>query len=306
MRNKLLLLPLAFLCLLLGSCSTSPFSGSSSRVDVVLDIGHFVGGEGAVAPGLVNGKRLAENSFWYQYSYYVKRVIERAGYSCVVTNRGFKPASQPLAGYASRARVIHLRRPDKGGKRSPSHYHPDRVGSGVVSADYAIYRQAGCAVFLHHNSSSSRWKNGASDSLIICNRYNGRRLAQCLSKRLEREILNHRMPNGGRGCRVAPRYVDADRSAAWMNACDDSGIPAAVVEAAYLNNRGHAAFLANEANARLYAETVGKGIVDYLKRYGHEPRHRRINGNVADEGSFGYAAESRRLSVPGAKLLLPR
>ncbi len=306
MRNKLLLLPLAFLCLLLGSCSTSPFSGSSSRVDVVLDIGHFVGGEGAVAPGLVNGKRLAENSFWYQYSYYVKRVIERAGYSCVVTNRGFKPASQPLAGYASRARVIHLRRPDKDGKRSPSHYHPDRVGSGVVSADYAIYRQAGCAVFLHHNSSSSRWKNGASDSLIICNRYNGRRLAQCLSKRLEREILNHRMPNGGRGCRVAPRYVDADRSAAWMNACDDSGIPAAVVEAAYLNNRGHAAFLANEANARLYAETVGKGIVDYLKRYGHEPRRRRANDNVADEGSFGYAAESRSLRVPGAKLLLPR
>lgn len=306
MRNKLLLLPLLFSGLLLGSCSTAPFSGSSSSVDVVLDIGHFVGGEGAVAPSPVNGKRLAENSFWYQYSYYVKREVERAGYSCVVTNRGFQPTSQPLAGYASRARVIHLRRPDKGGKRSPSHYHPDRVGSGVVSADYAIYRKAGCAVFLHHNSSSSRWKNGASDSLIICNRYNGRHLAQCLSGRLESDVLNHGMPNGGRGCRVVPRYVDADRSAAWMNACDDSGIPAAVIEAAYLNNQGHAAFLANDANARFYAETVGKGIVDYLRRYGNEARYRRANGNVADEGSFGYTAESRRLRVPGAKLLLSR
>lgn len=306
MRNKFLLLPLAFLGLLLGSCSTAPFSGSSSSVDVVLDIGHFVGGEGAVAPSPVKGKRLAENSFWYQYSYYVKRVVERAGYSCVVTNRGFQPTSQPLAGYASRARVIHLRRPDKGGKRSPSHYHPDRVGSGVVSADYAIYRKAGCAVFLHHNSSSSRWKNGASDSLIICNRHNGRHLAQCLAGRLEGDVLNHGMPNGGRGCRVVPRYVDADRSAAWMNVCDDSGIPAAVIEAAYLNNKGHAAFLADDANARFYAETVGRGIVDYLNRYGNEPRHRRANGNVADEGSFGYAAESRRHRVPGAKLLLSR
>lgn len=258
-----------------------------------------------MSPGTVNGKRLAENAFWYQYSYYAKRVIERAGYSCVVTNRGFKPTSPPLAGYASRARVVHLLHPDKGGKRSPSHYHPDRVGSGIVSADYAIYRRARCAVFLHHNSSSSRWKNGASDSLIICNRYNGGHLAQCLSGRLERDILNHGMPNGGRGCRVVPRYVDADRSAAWMNACDDSGIPAAVIEAAYLNNRDHAAFLADDANARRYAEAVGQGVVDYLSRYGNEPKHRRANGNMADEGSFGYAYESRRLHVPGAKRLLP-
>lgn len=302
------ILPCLLITFFLGGCSQPGFPSPSSvsGVDVVLDIGHYFGGEGAMSPSAVNGTRLAENAFWYKYSYYTKRVIERAGYTCVVTNRGSKPTTQPLSGYAQRAGVVHLRHPDAGGRRSPSHYHPDRVGSGVVSADYAIYRRAACAVFLHHNSSSSRWTNGASDSLIICNRFNGKHLAQSLCERLERDILNHGMPNGGRGCRIVPRYKDADRSAAWMNACDDSGIPAAVIEAAYLNNRDHAAFLADETNARRYAEAIGRGITDYLRRYGRETRHRRADENAPDEGSFGYAPESRRLQVPGAKRFLPR
>ena len=121
---------------------------------------------------------------------------------------------------------------------------------------------------------------------------------------MDREILDHGMPNGGRKCRVQARYVDADRSAAWMNALDDSGIPAAVIEVAYLNNRGHAAFLVNDVNARRYARAVGKGIVNFMSAGGNARPHVRADENKPDEGSFGYAAESRRLNVPGAKRLV--
>ena len=265
---------------------------------VVLDIGHCVESPGAREPG---NPSLEECRFWYKYSYDVKREIERAGYRCTVCNRGNGTGlDAELASYARRAGVVHLRRPGKGGERYPSRYHPDRVGSGVVSADYAIYRHAAAAVFLHHNSSGGR-TSGASPSIIICNRYNGRPLASAIASSINADILNHGMPNGGRSCSVQVRYVDADRSASWMNACDDSGIPAAVVEAAFLNNTGHASFLRNDANARRYARAIGRGIVNYLRH--PAPRHIRQNENQADEGSFGYAAESRRLTVPGAKVL---
>ena len=296
----------AALLLFLVGCSIQAAAGRGSLAGdlVILDIGHYVGAEGAVMPSAIDGKRFSETAFWYRYCYDVKREVERAGYRCVVTNRGFAPTSEPLASEARRAGVVHLRRPDRGGQRRPSHYHPDRVGSGIVSADYAIYRRAACVVFLHHNSSSSGWVTGASPSLIICNRYNGRGLAQALASVMDREILDHGMPNGGRKCRVQARYVDADRSAAWMNALDDSGIPAAVLEVAYLNNRGHAAFLVNDANARRYARAVGKGIVNFMSAGGNARPHVRADENKPDEGSFGYAAESRRLNVPGAKRLV--
>lgn len=296
-----------FMALFMVACSTrnvhAPAAVGNAKGVVVLDIGHFIGGDGASSPGAVNGKKLTECTWWYQYCYYTKKVIEEAGYACVVTNRGNAPVGEPLAGYARRAKVVHLRHPDVNGKRYPSRYHPDRVASGMVSADYAIYRRAACMVFLHHNSSGG-WTGGGSNSMILCNKFNGGRLAHALARTLEAEILNHGMENGGRGCATVVRCVDAERSAGWLNACDDSGIPAAVIEAAYLNNRNHAAFLAQDANARRYAEAVGHGIVRYLRAHGNEPRHRRANENAPDQGSFGYAAESRRLDVRGAKRLL--
>lgn len=278
--------------------SASPSGGAKGVV--VLDIGHFIGGDGARTPGPVNGKYLTECTWWYQYCYYTKKVVEKAGYTCVVTNRGNAPVSEPLSGYARRAGVVHLRHPDRNGARYPSHYHPDRVASGMASADYAIYRKASCVVFLHHNSSSGKWVDGAAASMILCNKYNGGRLAESLCRTLEKEILNHGMPNGGRGCKSVVRCIDAERSAGWLNACDDSGIPAAVIEAAYLNHRGHAQFLAQDVNARRYAEAVGRGIVAYMQRYGKEARHVRADGKAPDQGSFGYAPESRKLDVPGA------
>lgn len=296
---------LMIILLQLGCAQTSPHSGNANGV-VVLDIGHFIGSEGAKSPGPVNGKRLAECNFWYQYAGEVKAVVQQAGYRCVIINRGNAPTTEPLATYARRNHVIQLRKPDVDGTRYPSRYFPDRVASGMVSADYAIWKKASCIVFLHHNSSSARlWRNGASPSVILCNKYNGHMLANDLCNVLNSKILNHVMPNGGQECSVEVRSVDADRAAGWLNACDDAGIPAAVIEAAFLNNRAHAAFLANDANARLYARTIGQGIVNYLRSHGNSPRHLRKDPNAPDEGSFGYAEESRSLQVPGAKLLLP-
>lgn len=302
MRNQFVqvILALALVVLGLSACSSIP-TGSRNGV-VVLDIGHFIGGEGASTPGPVNGKVIRECAFWYEYSYYVKRVIERAGYKCVVCNRGNAPATEPLRSYARRAGVVHLRHPDRNAARYPSHYHPDRVASGMVSADYAIYRRASAVVFLHHNSSGG-WTTSPMPSIILSNRYNGRPLAASIAQTLNREVLNHGMDNGGCECKVQVRYVDAERAAGWLNACDDSGIPAAVIEAAFLNNRHHAAYLADPAGARRYAESVGRGVVSYL-RSGAAVGHVRADENKADEGSFGYAAESRRLKVAGAKLLV--
>ena len=294
---------MAVAALMMSGCAQ--MSAPSGGGGVVLDIGHFIGGEGASSPSAVHGKRLAECSFWYQYAADVKRVVEAAGYPCTITNRGKAPTSEPLAAYARQARVVQLNRPDADGRRYPSRYFPDRVAGGMVSADYAIWKRADCIVFLHHNSSGSRWTSGGSPSVILCNKYNGRALAERLCAALNSEILDHGMPNGGRKCRVEQRSVDADRAAGWLNACDDAGIPAAVIEAAFLNNRNHAAYLAQDANARRYAQAIGHGIVSYLRRQGGSPRHRRANPDAPDEGSFGYAAESRRLDVPGAKRLLP-
>lgn len=304
--KQLLIIWCILAMLLQTSCTQVGSTASQNGVGnglVVLDIGHSISGDGASSPGPVNGKKLTECTWWYQYVYYTKKVIEDAGYRCIVTNRGYAPQEEPLASYARRANVVQLNRPDGTPTRYPSRYHADRVAGGMVSADYAIARKADCAVFLHHNSSGG-WTNGPSPSLIICNKHNGQRLGQTLARTLEHSILNKGMPNSGKGCAVTVRSKDADRSAGWMNACDDSGIPAAVIECAFLNNRNHAAYLANDATARRYAEVIGEGIVHYMRYFGKEKRHYRENENHADEGSFGYAAESRRLNIPGAKRLL--
>lgn len=296
------LFPLSSLVLMalfvLSSCGTPR---GTSEGPVVLDIGHCVGAEGARAPRAVNGKYLQELDWWYRYVYYTKKVIEDAGYEVLVVNRGDEPQSAPLREYAQLADVHHCEQESRA--RMPSEYFPDRVAGGMASADYAIENEASCAVFLHHNSSRGWRRKGGSNSLIICNKYNGSRLAECLASTLEKEVLNKGMPNGGIGCRVQVRSVDAQRAAGWMNVCDDAGIPAAVVEAAFLNNRQHVLYLSEEANARHYAEAVGRGVVKYLKTYGEEERHYREDLDVPDPGSFGYAEESRRIDVPGAENL---
>ena len=200
--------------------------------------------------------------------------------------------------------VQQLEKREKPGRRYPSYYYPDRVAAGIISADYAVYRQAPAMVFLHHNSNGNGWRRYRQDSIILANRHNGVPLAQAIADSLNSRCLNHGMPNKGKQCKVEVRYRDASRGGGWLNVCDDAGIPAAIIEAAFLNNRQHARYLADPENARRYAEAVGHGIVHYLRTQSGTVHHRRHNVNEPDEGSFGYALESRRLDVPGAKLLL--
>lgn len=258
---------------LFAACGSFP-SPSCSDV-VVLDIGHYIPpgaaqGTGARMPAAINGKRIEESQFWYRYAYDVKRVVEKAGYKCVVCNRGEAPTTEPLASYARRAGVVQLNRPDTRERDGSVHryasvYHPARISAGMASADFAISQRAACAVFLHHNSSSSNWRK-TQNGVVYHNRVHGARLGKILARTLDHRILNNgRMPNGGRLCSTGIRWIDGAAGAGWMNACDDSGIPAALIEVAFLNNPDHARWLTNEDNARRYAEAVGEGIVYFLR-----------------------------------------
>lgn len=282
-----------FACLFCGAqCAPDPQPGNAVRHSapgtarplVVLDIGHRFGDEGAASPQAVEGKRLKETSFWYEYSYYTKRVIEAAGYRCIVCNRGDEPTDPRMQAFAKRAGVVHLHQKQKSG-RYASTVHPDRFSAGQISADFAIRQGAACAVFLHHNGLAG-WSTRGENSSVLYNQYNGRQLADSLCAALNAEVLNHGMDNKGKPCTPSVRRKAAAPSAGWMNACDDSGIPAAVIEAAYLSNANHVAYLVNDANARKYAECIGRGIVGFLKSPRPAP-HLRANDNVPDEGSFG-------------------
>ena len=297
------LCPALLVCLLgllLAACQQFPGPPTPA---VVLDIGHTAEHPGARTPGKAGGKRFSEFEFWCENAKYTRQVIEEAGFPCVVCNRGDEPEDEQLETLAGQSGVLFLGKDEKPGRRYPSRYYPDRVASGIISADYAVYRQAPAAIFLHHNSTSSRWRRYGQKSIILANRHNGAPLAQAIADSLNTHVLNHGMPNRGQRCKVQPRFHDASRGGGWLNVCDDAGIPAAIIEAAFLNNRKHARYLADPENARRYAEAVGHGVVRYLRsRSGTQ--HRRANVDEPDEGSFGYARESRSLDIPGARHLL--
>lgn len=229
---------------------------------VMLDIGHSVRSRGASSPD----GRLTETAFWYKNAGEVKRVIEAAGYRCIVCNRGNAPTQEPLASYARRAGVVHLNRPDKGGVRYPSRYYPERIGAGMVSADYGIEQRPACMVFLHLNSTSG-WLRAPIPGLIIHSRVHGRGLGEALQRAFNTELFEQAggVSNGGKGCRTITRYRKEETAAGWLNALDDAGIPSAVVEALYVNNRAHAAYLLTDAGGKRVAQTVAHGIISWLK-----------------------------------------
>lgn len=287
---KYLLLGLCLLCSTQSvtaepeSASAAPAPAGSAPL-VVLDIGHRFGNEGASSPRAVEGKRINETSFWYQYSYYTKQVVEAAGYRCIVCNRGDAPKDAKMQAFAQRAGVKQLNQKQKDG-RYASVIHKDRYSAGQISADFAIQQHAACAVFLHHNGLDG-WSTKGENAMVLYNRYNGKGLADSLCRAINEEILNHGLDNKGKECVPSVRYKASAPSAGWMNACDDSGIPAAVIEATYLSNANHVAFLVKEENARRYAESVGHGIVSFLKSYDASTRHVRADDSVPDEGSDG-------------------
>ena len=141
MTRRVPVLMLGLLALLLAACQQFPGPATPA---VVLDIGHTGEHPGARTPGLVQGRRLSECEFWYEYSYYTKKVVEDAGYTCVVCNRGYLPDGEQYEEWAARADVQQLEKNEKPGRRYPSRYYPDRVAAGIISL-LPLRRDAVCA-----------------------------------------------------------------------------------------------------------------------------------------------------------------
>ena len=248
------------LILILMICSLAFACGGEL---VVLDIGHSTADAGAVSPD----GRVSECLFWYRYVGEIKREIEAAGHRCVVCNRGYAPKKEPLATLAKEAGVVQLNKPDKGGVRYPSKYFPDRIGAGMVSADFGIEQKPACMIFLHLNSVGNGWQKGHIPGLVIYNRRRGQALGECLRHAFETELYDTRpggMPQGGKGCRAITRFRKEETAAGWLNALDDAGIPAAVTEAIYVSDRAHVDYISTPAGARRAAHAVARGILTWL------------------------------------------
>lgn len=242
-----------------------PADAGTPERPVVIDIGHQYTASGAQSP---DGK-INEYAFWSQYAIEVRKEVEEAGYRCLLINRSEAPTKEPLATYNKEAGVIQLNKPDKNARRYPSTHHPEHIGAGMVSADYAIDQNALCAVFLHLNSVGSKWSTTPPTGLIICNKNHGAALGEAVCEAMRADILDQPdgMPNAKKGIKVMPRHIGSQSGAGWMNTLDEEEIPAIIFEAVYVNNRGHIDFISEDANARKLARTIGKGIVAWLKEH---------------------------------------
>ncbi len=265
-----LILPLmtTLLCpLLLGSCMQQQMQRQARNSQVVvLDIGHYYhperGGQGARTPDARHGK-VEECDFWYRYCIYTKRVIEKAGYRCIICNRGALPTNPELAAAAKEAGVVQINTPQPAAIYRSRH-HSKRMAVGMLSADYALDCKPGAVVFLHHNSVSNGWREDYDKGAIYCNEV-GVPLAQSLAWVMNRDILDHGMPNGGQPCGVIIRNDGRKGGGDWLNTCNESWVPAAITEVAVLSNPKHARYLSQKQNAIDFAEAVGRGIVDFMK-----------------------------------------
>ncbi len=269
MKEHLILTLLAtLLCpLMLSSCMQQQMQrqARNSRV-VVLDIGHYYhperGGQGARTPDKRYGE-IEEVEFWYRYAIYTRRVIEQAGYQCIVCNRGAAPTDAELAAAGRQAGVVQINTPQPTAIYRSRH-HSNRMAVGMLSADYALDCKPGAVVFLHHNSVSHKWREDYDKGAIYCNEA-GIPLAQSLAWVINRDILDHGMPNGGQPCGVIIRNDGRLGGGDWLNTCNDSYVPAAITEVAVLSNPRHAQFLSKRQNAIRFAEAIGHGIVDFMQ-----------------------------------------
>ena len=245
-------------------CLMPVFAGMPAvKRPVVIDIGHQYTASGAESP---DGK-INEYAFWAQYAIEVRKEVEAAGYPCIIINRSEAPTKEPLATYNKESGVIHLNKPDKNAKRYSSTHHPEHIGAGMISADYAIDQNALCVVFLHLNSVGSKWSTTPPTGLIICNKEHGNALGEAVCAAMREDLLDQPdgMPNAKKGIKVMPRHIGSQSGAGWMNTLDAEKIPAIIFEAVYVNNRGHIDFISKDANARKLARTIGKGVVNWLK-----------------------------------------
>lgn len=259
------LLLLLFLWPLLCTCVQQQMRAQvrESRV-VVLDIGHWykpgLGGQGARTPDARYGA-IEECEFWYRYVIYTKRVIEQAGYEVRICNRADIPTDAKLAKAAQEAGVHHVKTPLPNAVYR-SKQHPRRIAVGMLSVNWALDQKPACVVFLHHNSRTDNWQVYTKGAMY-CNA-EGTSLAEALAAEMNTRIFDHGMPNHGEPCGIIIRNDGRRGGGDWLNACNESYVPAVITESAFLSNPEHAAFLGKHANAVRYAETVGRGIVTYL------------------------------------------
>lgn len=268
MACRLFLLSLTVVfCVLMGGCTQQQMQKQVRQSEtVVLDIGHHYvdgrGGQGARTPDARYGN-LEECEFWYRYAIYVKQVVEKAGYTCRISNRGALPTDPALAAAARKAGVVQLNTPQPSGIYLSRH-HPNRMAVGMLSADYALDQRPAAVVFLHHNSNSEQWavyNKGA----FYCNE-RGVKLASVMAQVMNRDILDHGMPNHGVPCGVIVRKDGRKGGGDWLNTCNESYVPAVLTEVAFLSNPEHARFLSKPENAIRYARAIGQGIVEYMQR----------------------------------------
>ena len=265
--KKILPLFLLTLILPLTSCTQQMMRAQvrESKV-VVLDIGHYYhperGGQGARTPDKRYGN-IEECEYWYRYVGHTARIIREAGYECRICCRGSMPTNKKLAEFARKENVHHVNTPEPTAIYRSKH-HPHRMAVGMLSTNYALDQKPAAVVYLHHNSMTAKWmvyNKGA----IYCNE-EGTGLGIALADVINTTIYDKEggMPNNGELCGVIIRNDGRRGGGDWLNACNESFVPAAITEATFLSNPEHAKFLGKEKNAIRYAETIGQGIVNYL------------------------------------------
>lgn len=264
MRHVLLLL--ATTLMILSGCVQQQMQKNALTSNiVVLDIGHYYhpqrGGQGARTPNAQYGE-IEETEFWYRYAGYVKKIIEQAGYQCIICNRGSMPTDTKLATLAKKNGVVHINTPVPTGIYRSKH-HPHRMAVGMLSADYALDQRPGAVIFLHHNSNSNRWLV-SNKGAFYCNA-RGVKLANTMAQVMNRDVLNHGMPNGDEPCGIVVRNDGRKGGGDWLNTCNESYVPAVITEVAFLSNPEHARYLSKHSNAIQFAETLGRGIVEFMK-----------------------------------------
>lgn len=268
--KKLFLILLLIPLLLLSGCTQQMMRAQvrESKV-VVLDIGHYYhperGGQGARTPDKRYGS-IEECEFWYRYVGYTAKVIRDAGYECRICCRGSLPTDKQLAEIALREKVHHVNTPEPTAIYRSKH-HPHRMAVGMLSTNYALDQNPAAVVYLHHNSMTARWmvyNKGA----IYCNE-EGTGLGLAVADIITNTIYDQGgMPNHGVRCGVIIRDNGRKGGGDWLNACNESYVPAIITEATFLSNPEHARFLSKEKNAIRYAETIGRGVVNFLNARG--------------------------------------
>lgn len=268
--KKLFLILLLIPLLLFTGCTQQMMRAQvrESKV-VVLDIGHYYhperGGQGARTPDKRYGS-IEECEFWYRYVGYTAKVIRDAGYECRICCRGSLPTDKQLAEIALREKVHHVNTPEPTAIYRSKH-HPHRMAVGMLSTNYALDQNPAAVVYLHHNSMTARWmvyNKGA----IYCNE-EGTGLGLAVADIITNTIYDQGgMPNHGVRCGVIIRDNGRKGGGDWLNACNESYVPAIITEATFLSNPEHARFLGKEKNAIRYAEAIGRGVVNFLNARG--------------------------------------